>query len=286
MAKLITALSYLEEKQVCEGLILNINQTKDMCISQISLEEALNQIRQQSIEYMICGAIKLQRLTANISIPVLEDLIKTQTIPFLINLCQSSDEDYLRYELSWIFLNLAQNSHADILLEQNIIPLINDSLVECNDFILENVILLIGNIAAHSLVNRTKLVHSGCLDLLVQYYQKQKETMSIQKMNDLMYALLNLLVLTQFELISSSFFVYIELLKKSIESNDKDFLQNSLSAIFQISKTDYLDNLYEQGAIKEVVNLLNHNEFIVASNCHDILSRYTLDDYDYVVPLI
>ena len=51
-------------------------------------------------------------------------------------------------------------------------------------------------------------------------------------MNDLMYALLNLLVLTQFELISSSFFVYIELLKKSIESNDKDFLQNSLSAIF------------------------------------------------------
>ena len=104
------AYSYLEDEEGAEQIVIKIKETCNSIVQLSNMAEGITMIKQGGRLEKIIGAIKLRKIISIATNPPIDAFINCGILPELNTLLQETTEEYLKYEIAWIFINIASGT--------------------------------------------------------------------------------------------------------------------------------------------------------------------------------
>lgn len=261
-----TACSYIANEPDSEELYKKIKETQKKQTGLQSMAEAITRVKKESREDRILGAILIRKVLSVAENPPIDIIVQSGILPHLLNLYRTG-EAYLKYEIGWIFTNIASGNSKTVqyILHFGVIQAFAEDLNQSNNFfVLENIIWCCGNIAGDSPEHRDMLIDHDILAGMVNFYHKFHTTYPPKKMEDFIWSLGNFVrgkPAPQKNKIMDCVPIFIEQFKRAYSLKKVDFIKDCAWGLSYISDKFDLSMIHNAELIPIILELLSHSNF-------------------------
>ena len=239
---------------------LNLNEIYKITYTIADLPDLLSAMCSGSEKKYLMAAQGFRKILSLDYYPLIQKVIDSGVLPFLIDWVQKFDYPQLQLESARTISNIAYGTHqhCQFIVDRGCVPLLIQLMNSPNEEVKEQAVMALGNIGGDSAYCRDVVLQNQGLPLLINCLKNSQKFTMIQKASWAISNLCRLKPLPNFRMVIEAMPVLAELIKTQ---QDAEILSDSLWALSNLSKgsEEMIEYLIHTGVVPRVIQLLNHS---------------------------